>query len=35
VSRLEEGLGHEKFKCEACGQMYKLIPDKGIVKVSV
>ncbi len=25
VSRLEEGMGHEKFKCDKCGQCYKII----------
>ena len=28
VSRLEEGLGHEKFRCERCGSLFKLIPDR-------
>jgi hypothetical protein len=27
VSRLEQGLGHEKFKCELCGATFKLIPS--------
>lgn len=29
VSRLEEGLGHEKFRCDHCGAMFKIIPKEG------
>lgn len=27
LSRLEEGLGHEGFKCESCGRMVKYVPQ--------
>jgi hypothetical protein len=34
VSRLEEGMGHEKFRCDKCGQSWKLIRGGKPIKVS-
>jgi hypothetical protein len=28
VSRLEAGIGHEKFRCDRCGQLWKIIPSR-------
>lgn len=27
LSRLEEGLGHEGFRCETCGHTVKRVPE--------
>lgn len=29
LSRLEEGLGHEGFKCDKCGKSVKYVPPGG------
>lgn len=28
LSRLEEGLGHVGYRCDACGDRVKVIPDQ-------